>query len=117
MTNQFSSFVDNCGMTQSIAFIRCGSKEEAEKISKDLDAPIYKFINNLARYGNFNNERILQRLPKLDKISLTDEEYYKSKKGDKNGKSSEAPSKYAERFLNKDFIEKYNKKPIGCTQK
>ena len=31
--------------------------------------------------------------------------------------SSEAPSKYAERFLNREFIEKYNKKPIGCTQK
>lgn len=63
-TTYYSTFVDNCGMTQSIAFIRCKTKREAEKIQKILMHPMYKFINNICRYGNFNNIRILQSFPK-----------------------------------------------------
>ena len=29
------TFIDNCGMTQSIAFIRCDSKQEAARIKKE----------------------------------------------------------------------------------
>lgn len=100
LTNQFDTFVDNCGMTQSIAFIRCKSKEEAEKIKADLQAPIYKFLNNLTRYGNFNNERILERLPVLGTFELTEEEnqfvkefneiYYSSSKNDKSKKKKKS---------------------------
>ena len=50
-------------MTQSIAFIRCESKEQAEKYKKILDHDLYKFINNICRWGNFNNNRILQSFP------------------------------------------------------
>ena len=50
-------------MTQSIAFINCSSKGEAEKIKKELDNNFYKFINNLTRYGNFNNIRVMQNFP------------------------------------------------------
>jgi adenine-specific DNA-methyltransferase len=63
-TTYYSTFVDNCGMTQSIAFIRCKNKREAEKIQKILMHPMYKFINNICRYGNFNNIRVLQNFPK-----------------------------------------------------
>lgn len=80
-TSYYGTFVDNCGMTQSIAFIRCKSKKDAEKTSKILNHPLYIFINNICRYGNFNNVRILQRFPKCDKkenvyskFKLTDEE-------------------------------------------
>ena len=62
-TDKYSTFVDNCGMTQSIAFIRCENKEIAEKYKKILDHDLYKFINNICRWGNFNNIRILQRFP------------------------------------------------------
>ena len=62
-TNTYRAFVDNCGMTQSIAFIRCKDKEEAEEIATILSHPLYKFINNICRWGNFNNVRILQRFP------------------------------------------------------
>ena len=74
LTNQYSTFIDDCGMTQSIAFIRCSSLKDATQIKKELDNPIYKFVNNLTRYGNFNNIRVLQQLSKLENILLTKEE-------------------------------------------
>jgi len=75
LTNQYGTFIDeNTGMTQSIAFIRCKSKGEALKIKAELDSEVYKFINNVTRYGNFNNIRVLQNLPLLSEIRLTEEE-------------------------------------------
>lgn len=63
-TSYYGTFVDNdCGMTQSIAFIRCKDKEEALKLNKVLTHPLYKFVNDICRYGNFNNIRILQSFP------------------------------------------------------
>ncbi len=62
-TSYYGTFVDNCGMTQSIAFIMCKDEEEAKKIGSVLNHPMYKFINNICRYGNFNNIRILQNFP------------------------------------------------------
>ena len=50
-------------MTQSIAFIRCNEKEEAEVYKSILDHDLYKFLNNICRWGNFNNIRILQSFP------------------------------------------------------
>jgi hypothetical protein len=50
-------------MTQSIAFVRCKDKEEAESVSGILNHKLYVFLNNLCRWGNFNNIRILQRFP------------------------------------------------------
>lgn len=80
-TSYYGTFVDNCGMTQSIAFIRCDSEEQAKKISKVLNHPMYVFINNICRYGNFNNIRVLQNFPYCDdydgvykKLFITDEE-------------------------------------------
>lgn len=74
-TTYFHPFVDtDCGMTQSIAFILCNSKEEAEHICEEISKPVYKTIVDLTRYGNFNNQRILQHLTVFKDISLTDEE-------------------------------------------
>jgi len=74
LTNQYSTFIDNCGMTQSIAYIRCKSKEEATKISNELNNEVYIFLNNITRYGNFNNVRILQNFPVFSKFNFTNEE-------------------------------------------
>lgn len=74
LTNQYSTFIDNCGMTQSIAFVRCKDRQEAERIKSELDNNIFKFINNITRYGNFNNIRILQNFPLLSSFKLTKEE-------------------------------------------
>ena len=62
-TDKYKVFVDNCGMTQSIVFIMCSSQEQANKYSKMLEHPLYVFINNICRWGNFNNIRILQSFP------------------------------------------------------
>jgi len=62
-TSYYGTFIDQCGMTQSIAFIRCEDEDEANSISKVLSHPLYKFINDICRYGNFNNIRILQSFP------------------------------------------------------
>jgi hypothetical protein len=62
-TDKYSVFIDDCGMTQSIVFIPCSSLEQAEKYAKILQHPLYIFINNICRWGNFNNVRILQSFP------------------------------------------------------
>jgi len=71
-TDKYKVFVDNCGMTQSIVFIRCSSLEEANKIKLILEHPLYVFINNLCRWGNFNNIRILQNFPIPDFDDIND---------------------------------------------
>ena len=62
-TDKYSVFIDTCGMTQSIVFILCLNEEEAMKYSQILQHPLYVFINNICRWGNFNNIRILQSFP------------------------------------------------------
>lgn len=74
-TTNYETFIDNCGMTQSIAFIRCTSKEEAELFQQELNNKLYYFLVAITRYGNFNNERIMQRFPRLNEVSLTEEEW------------------------------------------
>lgn len=74
-TNQYKPFVDNdCGMTQSIAFIQCENKEEANNICAALNKPIYHFLNNITRYGNFNCNRVLERFPVDGTFTLTEKE-------------------------------------------
>jgi len=75
LTNQYGTFIEkDCGMTQSIAFIRCKDKQEAEKINNALNQDIYIFLNNITRYGNFNNVRVLQSMPIYGTFELTEEE-------------------------------------------
>jgi len=74
-TTYYHPYIDNdCGMTQSIAFILCDSQEEAKKICNEISLPVYKTIVDLTRYGNFNNQRILQHLSLLSTFELTPEE-------------------------------------------
>lgn len=90
LSNQYETFVENCGMTQSVAFIKCASEKEALKIKEELDNEIFVFLNNISRYGNFNNIRVLQHFPLLKNIKLNEKEisfikefnhaYYKGKK-------------------------------------
>lgn len=62
-TDKYKIFVDDCGMTQSIAFIVCENYEQAIQYKMILEHPLYTFINNICRWGNFNNVRILQSFP------------------------------------------------------
>jgi len=78
-TSYYGTFVDNCGMTQSIAFIQCPDEKTANNISEVLNHPMYKFINNICRYGNFNNIRILQKFPYCDDYDSVYEKFDISK--------------------------------------
>lgn len=62
-TDKYGVFIDRCGMTQSIVFILCESEEMAKKYKQILEHPLYVFLNNICRWGNFNNIRILQHFP------------------------------------------------------
>jgi adenine-specific DNA-methyltransferase len=62
-TDKYGVFIDQCGMTQSIVFILCRDLEEATNYMQILQHPLYVFINNICRWGNFNNIRILQSFP------------------------------------------------------
>jgi SAM-dependent methyltransferase len=63
-TDKYSVFIDNnTGMTQSIVFILCDNEEQAIQYKNILEHPLYVFINNITRYGNFNCIRILQSFP------------------------------------------------------
>lgn len=73
-TDKYNVFIDNCGMTQSIVFILCKSEEEAKKYALILQHPLYIFINNICRWGNFNNIRILQSFPIPDIVYTGKEE-------------------------------------------
>ncbi len=50
-------------MTQSIVFIQCIDESQAKKYLNILQHPLYLFLNNICRWGNFNNIRILQSFP------------------------------------------------------
>lgn len=64
LTDRYKVWKDNCGMTQSVAFIRTKDEEEADIICEKLNKPIFRHINDIHRYGNFNSIRILQKFPK-----------------------------------------------------
>lgn len=64
LTDTYNVFIENnCGMTQSIAFILCENLKQAQEYKIILQHPLYVFLNNIHRYGNFNNVRILQKFP------------------------------------------------------
>jgi methylase of polypeptide subunit release factors len=71
-TDKYKVFVDDCGMTQSIVFIRCAGLDDANRIKMILEHPLYVFINNICRWGNFNNIRILQSFP-IPRVDSYDE--------------------------------------------
>lgn len=74
-TNKFEPFVDcNCGMTQSIAFILCENEAEARRICGELSDEVYLFVNDTTRYGNFNCNRVLERLPVAGSFTLSESE-------------------------------------------
>lgn len=72
-TDKYQVFIDKCGMTQSIVFILCDDEEQAKTYLKILQHPLYLFINNICRWGNFNNIRILQSFP-IPAIQYTGDE-------------------------------------------
>jgi adenine-specific DNA-methyltransferase len=75
-TDKYGVFIDQCGMTQSIVFILCSDLEQATNYMRILQHPLYIFINNICRWGNFNNIRILQSFPIPDILRPAAAEIY-----------------------------------------
>jgi len=55
--------VDKAGMTPGCYFIECETKEESIKIKNILLCKLYRFINNICRWGNFNCPQIIYFFP------------------------------------------------------
>lgn len=55
--------IERAGMTQGCYFIECKDEEDANAKYKTLQTKMYRFINNICRWGNFNCPRILEKLP------------------------------------------------------
>jgi SAM-dependent methyltransferase len=74
ITDKYSVWVDAgiSGMTQAVMYVLCGSVAEAECLSAQLSHPIFVFLNNICRWGKFNNIRVIQSFPKLP-VGLVDE--------------------------------------------
>jgi predicted RNA methylase len=71
LTSYYETFArQDVGMTQSIAFIPQDDEESATRTAAVLMHPLYTFLNEIHRYGNFNNIRILQRFPMPDKDDI-----------------------------------------------
>lgn len=74
-TTYYNPFIkNNVGLTQSITCIRCENEDEANRVCSELSEKVYKVIIDLTRYGNFNNQRVLQHLSLRKTFTLTDEE-------------------------------------------
>jgi hypothetical protein len=64
LTSNFDTrIVNNVGMTQGVAFILCCCEQQARYFQEQLHKPINKLLNDLNRFGNFNNTHILTKLP------------------------------------------------------
>lgn len=71
LSSTYETWIDECGMTQSVAFVRCENMKQAEKIKDFLDSDAVRFVVSITRYGNFANIRVLQR---LTEATLDDDE-------------------------------------------
>lgn len=75
-TDKYKVFIDKCGMTQSIVFILCKHENQAKQYLKILEHPLYVFLNNICRWGNFNNIRILQKFPMINDLKILENTCY-----------------------------------------
>jgi hypothetical protein len=67
ITDKYSVWVDagESGMTQAVMFVLCGSVSEAECLCAQLMHPLFVFLNNICRWGKFNNIRMVQSFPRI----------------------------------------------------
>ena len=74
ITDKYSVWVDagESGMTQAVMYVLCGSVSEAECLCAQLMHPLFVFLNNICRWGKFNNIRVVQSFPRIP-MGLVDE--------------------------------------------
>ena len=69
--------ITNLVTTQSFINILFDKNDCLEYHFKFLKNKIYKFINNICRWGNWNYPEVIALFPKIEKIDLSDENIYK----------------------------------------
>jgi len=70
--------ITTAGVTQGTAYVIVNTQKEAETLQSVLLLKLYRFVANICRWGNWNQERLLGMLPSVDlSHSWTDEELYK----------------------------------------
>jgi SAM-dependent methyltransferase len=74
ITDKYSVWMDLgvSGMTQAVVYVLCETVAEAEVQCLQLRHPLFVFLNNICRWGKFNNIRVIQSFPKLP-VGLVDE--------------------------------------------
>ena len=72
LSSTYETWIDSCGMTQSVAFVRCDNEDQAKKAKVFLDSLAVRFVIAVTRYGNFANIRVLQKLS--SNVEFTQEE-------------------------------------------
>lgn len=77
LSSTYETWIDSCGMTQSVAFVRCGDDEQSQRIKKTLDSIPVAFAVSITRYGNFTNIRVLQQLSVRDDYTDDELDYMK----------------------------------------
>jgi SAM-dependent methyltransferase len=75
ITDKYSVWVDAgvSGMTQAVLYVLCGTVAEAEVKCAQLRHPLFVFLNNICRWGKFNNIRVIQSFPEIP-TSVVDED-------------------------------------------
>jgi hypothetical protein len=75
ITDKYSVWVDagESGMTQAVLYVLCGTVAEAECLCAQLRHPLFVFLNNICRWGKFNNIRVIQSFPEIP-TTIVDEE-------------------------------------------
>jgi hypothetical protein len=78
LSSSYETWVDSCGMTQSVAFVRCKDEDEASRVKEVLDSVPFKFAVHITRYGNFTCIKVLQLLSSGVSFSQEEFDYMKS---------------------------------------
>ena len=74
ITDKYSVWVDAgiSGMTQAVMYILCQTVGEADIRCVQLRHPLFVFLNNICRWGKFNNIRVIQSFPEVP-LGIVDE--------------------------------------------
>jgi hypothetical protein len=66
LTSTYDTWIDECGVTQSAAFVRCDDREHADRIKSVLDSVPFRFAVAVTRYGNFVCVPLIQAIGTCD---------------------------------------------------
>jgi len=78
LSSSYETWIDSCGMTQSVAFVRCQREDDAIRVKEVLDSVPFRFAVHITRYGNFTCIKVLQLLSPGVSFSQEEIDYMKN---------------------------------------